>query len=146
MFGMCRRSKSIAHNHYATDVLRAHPAELRYEPLNGYFLIRHALSKNPFALSLSKCERILVLRHAVRVLSGRMPHTATACPLRVQHERQLCSLNSGSFAELARLVASRGCAEWDRQAVPAVDRHDGKSEVDEFLFVEGSQGLFAQAF
>lgn len=43
-------------------------------------LIRHALSKNPFALSLSKCEWILVLRQA-------------------QHERQLGSKRAGSIGK-----------------------------------------------
>jgi hypothetical protein len=43
-----------------------------------HLLIRHCLSKNPFALSLSKCEWILVLRQA-------------------QHERQPISIRAGSI-------------------------------------------------
>ncbi len=42
---------------------------------------------DPFGLSLSKSVRSIMFRQAERVLLGRMPLTATAYPLRVQHER-----------------------------------------------------------
>ena len=55
-------------------VLVASVLRVRLESVCNHLLIRRALFKNPFALSLSKCVRIFVLRQADETTGGTTSH------------------------------------------------------------------------